>query len=143
MLQTWDGEIGRALAEIAGDRYSINQAAFSPNGATRVITVGEDEYVHIWDSETGRKIVGVPFGLDYDVSRQVLFSGDGRRLAVIDRYYTRIWDITTAVQSGKALAWELCANSLPGVSVLTRDEMRLVGYAEATSQIDVCSGMLH
>ena len=43
-------------------------------------------------------------------------------------------------QKAKQLIAEVCLQ-LHGLSRLTRDEMRLVGYAEDAAAIDVCAGI--
>lgn len=140
VVQTWDGDSGKTLATILGDRYGVEQTTFSPDGL-RVVTLGQDNAVHIWDSETGLEIVSLPFGRDYESGRQAFFSGDGQRLAVQDRYSTKIWNIATAVVSGQDLVHKLCASALPGVTRLTRNEMRLIGYSDEEPQIDACTGV--
>jgi hypothetical protein len=39
------------------------------------------------------------------------------------------------------LVTEACLRRLRGVTTLTRDEMRLAGYADEVPAIDVCDGM--
>jgi hypothetical protein len=51
----------------------------------------------------------------------------------------RIWDAPIATMSTKALMADVCLR-LHGLTKFTRDEMRLVGYAEDAREIDVCSG---
>jgi hypothetical protein len=39
----------------------------------------------------------------------------------------------------KKLVGEICTRRLRSLSKLTRDEMRLAGYSDATPEIDVCA----
>jgi hypothetical protein len=52
----------------------------------------------------------------------------------------RIWDTPIATMATKQLMAEVCLQ-LHGLTRLTRDEMRLVGYAEDVPAIDVCVGI--
>jgi hypothetical protein len=45
------------------------------------------------------------------------------------------------IESAKDLIAEACARRLGRLSILTRDEMRLAGYPDATPEIDVCAGI--
>jgi hypothetical protein len=50
----------------------------------------------------------------------------------------RIWDAPIATMTTKELMAQACLQ-IHGLSKLTRDEMRLVGYAEDVTAIDVCA----
>jgi hypothetical protein len=43
--------------------------------------------------------------------------------------------------STKDLLIEVCTRRLRGVATLSREEMRLAGYADSTPKIDVCKGI--
>jgi len=66
-------------------------------------------------------------------------SRDGSRIvtASVDKT-ARIWDAPIATMATKELMAQACLQ-LRGLTRLTRDEMRLVGYAEDASEIDVCA----
>ena len=71
--------------------------------------------------------------------RFAAFHPDGVRILVASEDNTaRIWEAPIATMSTKALMADACLR-LHGLSKLTRDEMRLVGYAEDAPEIDVCA----
>jgi hypothetical protein len=45
------------------------------------------------------------------------------------------------MMSIRGLLVETCARLLAGLSKLSRDDMRLLGYTDATPEIDVCEGV--
>ena len=51
----------------------------------------------------------------------------------------RIFDAALATMSAKALVAEACGSRLQGFATLSRDEMRVAGYGEETTAIDVCA----
>jgi|HubBroStandDraft_6_1064221.scaffolds.fasta_scaffold83325_3 WD40 repeat protein len=70
------------------------------------------------------------------------FSPDGTRIVTASNDTTaRIWDVDIATMSAKVLVAETCAHRLRGISKLSRDDMRLLEYSDATLQIDVCEGI--
>jgi len=72
--------------------------------------------------------------------RFAAFRPDGSRIVVASENKTaRIWDGPIATTPTKQLMAEVCLQ-LHGLTRLTRDEMRLVGYAEDARAIDVCAG---
>jgi hypothetical protein len=50
----------------------------------------------------------------------------------------RIWGAHLQTMSAKDLLAEACAR-LAGVTKLTREEMRLAGYPDSMSEIDICT----
>jgi WD40 repeat protein len=144
---------------LRGHTGGVRSAAFSPDGmrivtasgspnakqdwAARVFDVprGErDNTARIWDASTGNEIK-VLRGHEEQVTSGA-FSPDGTRISTASEDNTaRIWDVRVATMSTKALLVEACTRRLPGLSILTRDEMRLAGYSEETPQKDVCAGL--
>jgi hypothetical protein len=53
----------------------------------------------------------------------------------------RIWDVHFTGMATRDLLAEVCTRRLRGMTKLTRDEMRLAGYADDTPEIDVCAGV--
>jgi WD40 repeat protein len=89
----WDHR--RVLEGHTGD---VNSVVFSPDG-TRIASCSNDNTVHIWDTQTGRKLAR----LDGHTStvRSVVFSPDETRIASGSEDNTvRIWD----TQTGRQLA---------------------------------------
>jgi WD40 repeat protein len=73
--------------------------------------------------------------------RFAAFHPNGSRIVVASEDRTaRIWDAPVATMSTREFIADACVQ-LRGLSKLTRDEMRLVGYADDAAEIDVCSGI--
>jgi WD40 repeat protein len=70
------------------------------------------------------------------------FSPDGARIvtASVDKT-ARIWDVHFAMMSTDDLIAEACLRRIRGLTTLTREEMRLAGYADDVPAINVCSGI--
>jgi WD40 repeat protein len=70
------------------------------------------------------------------------FSPDGSRIVTASADQTaRIWDVHFATMSTKDLVIEACTRRLRGLTNLSREEMRLAGYPDSTTEIDVCTGI--
>jgi WD40 repeat protein len=70
------------------------------------------------------------------------FSSSGSRIVTASSDKTaRIWEIRFDTMSTKDLLVEACTRRLRGLGRLSRDEMRLAGYADDTPEIDVCAGI--
>ena len=54
----------------------------------------------------------------------------------------RVWDVQLATMSTNELVAEVCLRRLRGLTQLSRDEMRLAGYANDMPAIDVCAGLI-
>jgi hypothetical protein len=67
-------ESGREIATFTGVYESLG---FSPDGR-RLLTAQTDGTVRLWETETGREVLSMPGAL-------AAFSGDGRRMALLDR----------------------------------------------------------
>ena len=71
------------------------------------------------------------------------FSPDGTRIVTTSINNTaRIWDVHFAMMPANDMIDEVCLISrLRGLTMLTRDEMRLIGHADSAELIDVCAGV--
>ena len=97
----WDATSGVLLHSLGGHRGAVQAALFSPGG-DRVVSVGDDDSVRLWDPGTGRlvrellaggestgRLRGVPVG----------FSPDGSHLAVGGNGgMLRIWQVASGRQ---------------------------------------------
>jgi len=135
--RVWDATSGRQIAVLAHGK-DVFSASFSPDG-TRIVTASKNNAVHIWDTATAREIAVLR--RRGSLVRFAAFHPDGMHILVASEDKTaRIWDAPIATMSTKSLMADVCLR-LHGLSKLTRDEMRLVGYAEEATEIDVCAGM--
>jgi WD40 repeat protein/Flp pilus assembly protein TadD len=81
------------LAAVWVHEDGVNGAYFSADGS-RILTAGDDNKVHLWDSETG-KTAAPPMSHAGPVVRAV-FSADGRRIASASLDGTaRVWEAAT------------------------------------------------
>jgi len=132
----WDAASAKEIAVLHGHDYTMWSAAFSPDGS-RIVTASRDKTARIWDATSAEEIA-VLRGHDSFV-QSAAFSPDGSRLVTASKDGTaRIWDAHLQTMPVKDLLAETCAR-LPGLTKLTRDEMRLAGYPDSTPEIDVCT----
>lgn len=82
----------------------VQTASYSPDGF-RVVTVGSDNKVRVWDARTGAAL-GKPMSHEAFV-HSVRFSADGARLITAsDDHTARIWDARTGAEIGVPLPHE-------------------------------------
>ena len=137
--RVFDAATGREIAALHGHDGQVLSAAFSADGAY-VVTASYDKTARVWDATTGKEIA-ILRGHDGPVW-MAAFSPDGARVVTAsDDKTARIWDVRFATMGANGLINEACRRRLLGLSVMTRDEMRLAGYPEATPAIDVCEGV--
>jgi WD40 repeat protein len=135
----WDAATGGEIKGLRGHRTVVYSAAFSPDG-TRIVTASGDGTARIWDAATGSEIK-VLRG-HQNIVWSAAFSPDGTRIVTASWNKTgRIWDVHFATMSTKDLLVETCARPLAGISRLSRDDMRLLGYSDDVPEIDVCEGV--
>jgi WD40 repeat protein len=121
----------------------VHSAAFSRDGS-RIVTASFDNTARIWDAATTAEIavrghdtaVNSAAGHDGPVL-SAAFSPDGSRIVTASFDNTaRIWD--AHLLSVKDLLAEACVRLAASQRTrLTRDEMRLAGYPDSMSEIDV------
>ncbi len=138
--RVWDAATGKEIAMLRGHvQPVVLSAAFSPDGA-RVVTASDDRTARVWDAATGKEIA-VLRGHEGSVA-SAAFSPDGARIVTAsDDRTARVWDMRVATMSAQHLVAEVCLRRLRGLTTLTRDEMRLAGYADDAPPIDVCAGV--
>ena len=132
----WDTATGKEMLALQGHEAPVNSAAFSPDGA-RIVTASNDKTARIWDAATGKEIQILQGHANEVYS--AAFSPDGTRIVTASGDKTvRIWDVHFATLSKEELMIEACSRRLPGLSRLNRDEMRLLGYPDTQTEINVC-----
>jgi WD40 repeat protein len=134
----WDAATFRQIAILRGHEAGVISASFSRDGS-RIVTASEDKTVRIWEAATAREIT-VLRGHEDEVWF-ASFSPDGLRVvsASVDRT-ARVWDTRYSMMPLTELLDVACTRMLGGLTKLSREEMRLAGYPETTSAIDVCEG---
>jgi len=134
----WDANTGKEIEVLQGHELTVTSAAFNPDG-TRIVTASRDRTARIWNAATGEDIK-VLEGHESTVE-SATFSPDGTRVLTASYDKTaRIWDVYFATMPTKHLFAEACLR-LQGISKLTREEMRLLGYPDTEPEIDVCEGI--
>ncbi len=87
---------------------SVNEIRFSPDGS-RVLTAGDDDKIHLWDSETGQETVA-PLIASSPVTLAT-FSCDGRRVAAVCLDgAARIWNLAPSASPQRQAALVLRAS---------------------------------
>jgi hypothetical protein len=133
--RVWDAATGKEIMVLRGHESFVNSAAFSPDGS-RVVTASSDKTTRVWDAAAGKEIT-VLRGHE-DKVNSAAFSPDGTRIVTASRDHTvRIWDSRLQTMPAIELLMETCAH-IAGSTKLTREEMRLAGYADSIPEIDVC-----
>lgn len=124
---------------LRGHENWVSSAAFSPDGS-RIVTGSWDTTARVWDAATGKELAALR-GHD-GIVLSAGFSPDGSRVVSGSADKTaRVWDVRLAVMATDGLIVEACTWRLRGLSVLTRDEMRLIGEPDDKLSIDVCAGV--
>jgi WD40 repeat protein len=78
----WDIQGDRKVEIVDGHRGRLQSLAFSPSGA--VASTAEDGRVCLWSADTGELAAEITVGPPGGRVRQVVFNGDGRRLATLN-----------------------------------------------------------
>jgi WD40 repeat protein len=130
----WDSTTAKELASLQGSGSIASFAAFSPSGLL-IVTASVDR-VRLWDVATMSQIALLP-----QAAHHAAFSPDGSRLVTASGDAMHFWDTHFAKMSASDLVLEVCLRRLRGVSTLSRDEMRLAGYASDMPAINVCAGI--
>jgi WD40 repeat protein len=146
--RVWDAATGREIITLRGHESGglivaferaggVLSVGFSPDGL-RIVTGSRDKTARVWDAATGREIV-VLSGHESWVS-SAAFSPDSTRVVTGSRDETaRVWDVRLAAMAAERLIVEACTRRLGALTLLTRDEMRLIGEPDSRPLIDVCT----
>jgi WD40 repeat protein/TPR repeat protein len=136
--RVWNTTSSSTPITLYGHQGNVYSAQFSPDGS-RIVTASADHSARIFDVRTGveiAKLLGHKEGV-----KSAAFNPDGAHVVTASADETAIiWDVHFATMSTEDLIIEACTRRLNGLTKqLTRDEMRLAGYPDSESLIDVCS----
>jgi WD40 repeat protein len=136
--RVWDANTGGELVVLRSDD-DVVYVGFSPDGS-RIVTGSNDRTARVWDTATGRELAALR-GHEGGV-KSAAFSPDGVRIVTGSSDKTaRVWDVRYAMMATGNLIIEACRRRLRGLSVLSLEEMRLIGEPDDKSRIDVCEGI--
>jgi WD40 repeat protein len=134
----WDATSTREIAILRGHDGTVWSAALGPDGSC-IVTASLDHTARIWDAVTGREIA-VLRGHENSV-RSAAFSPDGSRIVTASEDKTvRIWNIHLQMMTAKHHLEEACRR-LAGLTILTREKMRLAGHPDDAREINVCPAL--
>jgi predicted component of type VI protein secretion system len=81
-------------------------------------------------------------------ANHAIFAPDGRSAATANSVSTKnsvsstcVWDVHLATQPADQLVTQACQHRLGWNSILSREEMRQLGYPDTQAEIDVCEGV--
>jgi WD40 repeat protein len=102
-VQVWDVESGQSVGDLLRHQQNPREqvfaaavAVFSPDGR-RIASVAGDQTARIWDAATGYPL-SVPLAHGAQV-QDVVFSGDGRRIATTSEAAAVVWDVAVDTTS--------------------------------------------
>lgn len=142
-LRLWDAATGHELRRLVDGRARITSAAFSPDGKTVVSTSAADDYVRLWNVETGAaesRFGPLPGFQDFT---SVAFSPDGKWVLAgvwFGRTEERVefptslhlWDVATGKRSETPYWAPVGANSV----AVSPDGSRLVaGFDDGCAKV--------
>jgi hypothetical protein len=105
----------------------------------RIVSTSADRTARIWDASSYKEIATLAGHTD--TLWGATFSADGLQVVTASADKTaRIWDVPFTAMATKDLLAEVCTRLLGGLSMMTRDEMRIAGFPDSTAPIDVCAG---
>ncbi len=130
-LRIWSILTGKILVEMKHGS-EINSIGFSPDSRW-IASAGEDHLVHIWDSQTGKRLTSL-VGHRNEVMR-VRFTPDGQHIvtASLDRT-ARIWDVGTGKvihqlpHNGEVIDVDVSANG-QWIATASRDRTAMIWNA--------------
>jgi WD40 repeat protein len=93
-IHIWDANTGRIVHMLAGHKTGVRRLAFTNDGK-RIVSVGADESVRIWDAEAGAAIMRLPFN-SFSVGPLILDRTG--RLLVSEVDAVLVWDGRKIVQ---------------------------------------------
>jgi WD40 repeat protein/tRNA A-37 threonylcarbamoyl transferase component Bud32 len=84
----WDLQTGKILHQLKGHQYIVRGVAFSPDNRI-LASSGRDGRTYLWNVDTGE-----PVGFLDSGANGVIFSSDGKLLAVCEEDGVTVWDVS-------------------------------------------------
>jgi WD40 repeat protein/tRNA A-37 threonylcarbamoyl transferase component Bud32 len=91
-VRLWDVAAGKTRAVLAGHTHLVSSLAFSPDGRTLASCSHDDDEIRLWDVATGTERIKLTLGAK---PQSVLFTPDGKQLAVAASHVVGFWDVAT------------------------------------------------
>lgn len=138
--RVWDADSGHQTLVLRGHEQDVDCVTFSPDGR-RVLTASADGTARFWDVATGREILVFRGHIRRLFS--AAFSHDGKRIIATgdNRNTAFFFYVNLPMLEVRDLIAQVCTRQLRGTTVMTRDEMRLAGYPDTMSEIDIAAGL--
>ncbi|MCB8980699.1 MAG: hypothetical protein H6657_25085 [Ardenticatenaceae bacterium] len=113
-FSVWDPALGKELLSMPLSE-NLSPVIMSPRGSL-ILMKGEENYVEVWDTETGQKISSITANVDYYYTgaNYAAFSYDDALLIIKDlNGETKIWDVATGEELHTLLSY---SGSYEGIS---------------------------
>jgi WD40 repeat protein len=134
--QLWDPATAQIIREFGSNEEAVESVAFSVDGV-RVATGSPTNVVRVWETETGRLLLGFTTSSTEHVS-DLEFSPDGTRLLTAGDRGAQLWDLATGallVEFGSPGWAAEAAFSPDGLRVLTAGGVGLRMWDAATGEM--------
>jgi WD40 repeat protein len=118
-IKIWDAETGYELQTLGKHTGKIMSLVYSPDGRSIASESWDDTIkIKIWDAESGKKLLtldgGEGSGTPFDVQpvRPVVYSPDGRKIALRHDENVSIWDVESRRKLQTLKGHTNCVNSV-------------------------------